>query len=237
MPPATTAETSDFAYRYDCPRRPLLGWLAALICSLVLHGVLFLDRFFPRDVPPPVPPAPAEFIQMEMPPLEPEEVEAVEALGEAAEEPGMAPPQLAAVPSVRVDAFAQSIQPPPPPGMAIGKGMSTIPVGRMGSGLGKGMANLFDVHNLDQQPAARSAMPPDYPYEMRRQGITGTVDVDYIIDSEGNVVAAQVIGSSNPAFEMAAVNAVRKWKYRPGKKAGRSVNTRVQQQIKFNLEQ
>ncbi|MBX3738906.1 MAG: energy transducer TonB [Candidatus Didemnitutus sp.] len=84
------------------------------------------------------------------------------------------------------------------------------------------MANLFDVHSLDQQPVVRSAMPPEYPYEMRRQGKVGAVDVDYIIDSEGNVVAAQVIRSTDEAFEMAAVNAVRRWKFRPRKKGGAS---------------
>lgn len=98
------------------------------------------------------------------------------------------------------------------------------------------MANLFDVKNLDQAPVVKVAVPSDYPYEMRRQAQVGTVDMEYIIDSEGSVVAVAVLESSHPAFEPAAISAVRKWKYRPGRRGGRAVNTRVQQTLRFSLE-
>lgn len=208
--------------------------LAALSSGLV--HFLFLSWVPPRLPPAPIAADPPSVIEITMPPVEEEVYEAVEALGDGTDEPGLAPPQLADVPSVQVTAFMQPLQPPPPPGMSVGKGLGTIPVGRFGSGLGKGMANLFDVKNLDQAPVPRATVPPDYPYEMRRQAVAGTVDLEYIIDAEGSVVAVAVLGSSHPEFEPAAVSAVRKWKYRPGRKGGRAVNTRVQQTLRFNLE-
>jgi protein TonB len=44
------------------------------------------------------------------------------------------------------------------------------------------------------------------------------------------------VKSTNPEFEMAALQAVNKWKFRPGRKGGRAVPTRMQLPISFNLK-
>lgn len=173
-------------------------------------------------------------IQMELPPIEPEKDETVEEIQEEAPTNQLAPPSLVDVPSVNVTAFQQQLQPPPPPGIEA-KGAISIPVIKPGTQLGKGMKDLFDVANLDQAPQLRVPVNPNYPFEMRRAGISGEVTVEYIVDSNGNVAQAQVVRSSQREFEAPALQAVLKWKFRPGKKGGRAVNTRVQQVITFNL--
>lgn len=175
-------------------------------------------------------------IQMEMPPIEPDKEDTVEDIPEEQPTNQLAPPSLIDLPTVvPVNAFTQPLQPPPPPGLTPNKGTITIPVTKPGSQIGKGMKDLFDVANLDQQPVPRVRPGPTYPFEMRRAGISGEVLVGFICTSSGDVVEAYVIKSSQREFEQPAVQAVQKWKFRPGKKAGRAVNTRMQVPIVFNL--
>jgi len=211
--------------------------IIGIIASVLLHGG-FLLGFNHKPAPKAaVIEAKEEIIQMEMPPIEPEKEEEVQELTD--EEPvqnQLAPPSLVDMPSVvPVNAFTQPLQPPPPPGIEAVKGSVTIPVTKPGATLGKGMKDLFDVANLDQPPVLRVPVNPNYPFEMRRAGISGQVTVEFIVDSNGNVVAVQVVNSSQREFELPAVQAVQKWKFKPGRKGGRAVNTRVQQVITFNL--
>ncbi len=175
---------------------------------------------------------------MEMPPIEPDEPEVVEVTDEApAEEISeIAPPMLADVPAVvQVDSFVQQIQPPPPPGMERPTGVITIPTSPRTGNIGAGMKDLFDLANLDQVPVPRFQARPVYPFEMRRAGITGEVLVGFIVDSNGDVRDAYAIRSNQREFEAAAIQAVMKWKFRPGRKGGRAVNTRMQVPIVFSI--
>ncbi len=211
--------------------------IIGLLLSVSLHAGLLLG--FNNPVPPPAKEVEekTEFIQMEMPPIEPEEQDVVEELVEDAPANQLAPPSLADVPSVSVTAFTQPLQPPPPPGLTAAKGAISIPVIKPGTKLGAGMKDLFDVANLDQQPAPRVQPAPVYPFEMRRAGISGEVVVEYIVDSNGNVAAVQVVRSTHREFEQPVIQALQKWKFRPGRKSGRNVNTRVQQLFPFSLNE
>lgn len=98
-------------------------------------------------------------------------------------------------------------------------------------------ANLqrFEIAQLDQKPLPRFQARPDYPVEMRQAGEPGQVVVDFVVDPEGNVQNAFALRSSRVEFESAAVEAVSKWKFRPGRKDGRDVNTHLQVPIVFTL--
>ncbi|MDP1578804.1 MAG: energy transducer TonB [Candidatus Didemnitutus sp.] len=211
----------------------------ALLCSAGLHvALLFGDALFVRKpsrvaaVRPEV-----EVVQLEMPvlDLEPETTELEEIFGDDSLEPVMAPPMLAEVPSITVSLFTQPLQPVPQT-VNIGTNTLRIPTGRAGNPLGKGMGLVFDLDNIDQAPVVRNQVPPDYPLELRRNGTTGSVVVEFIVDREGNVISAIGVESTHHAFESSAVAAVKRWKFRPGKKAGRTVNTRVRQFINFNID-
>jgi periplasmic protein TonB len=175
-------------------------------------------------------------IQMVMPEIEPEEEETVEELNDETPETALAPPSLIDLPTVvPVQAFTQQIQPPPPPGLTPSRGAVVVPVNKPGSQLGKGMKDLFNIADLDNPPQARFQPGPNYPFEMRRAGISGEVTVAFIVDSNGNVVEAYAVKSTQREFESPAVQAVMKWKFKPGRKGGRAVNTKMQVPIVFNL--
>jgi len=208
--------------------------IIGIVVSLALHSSIYI--FSKKNPPPPRPIAVKEdVVQIEMPPLEEEKEDKVEEMNDEPIENIIAPPSLMDTPTiVPVDAFTQTLTPPPPPGLTPSKGAITIPVNKPGANFGKGISNLFNVGDLDQQPVARVRQAPTYPYDMRRAGINGTVVVEFIINTEGDVIQTQIVRSSHREFEMPALQAVSKWKFKPGRKGGRVVNVRASQLLEFN---
>jgi periplasmic protein TonB len=146
-----------------------------------------------------------------------------------------APPTLIDVPNVPDHpVFTQAVTPPPPPDMPKGTGLATIPVGS--PSLRPKMGDIFDPSQLERQPVARVQMEPAYPYQMKHDGIDGEVTVCFIVDTNGDVRSAYVVSSSRRDFEDAAVQAVSKWKFKPGWKGGRPVNTRMLVPLIFRIE-
>lgn len=214
--------------------------IIGLIISISLHAGFFgWEKLFPEEEVVAVVRQEEDFTieLMEMPPLEPEPEEIFEEdTSEVVEEIEFAPPMQADVPSVNVEsAFVQKLQPPPPPGLDRPSGVISIPKTSASRAIGQGMKDLFDLKNLDQAPTPRFQSKPVYPFEMRRAGIEGQVLVGFIVDSNGGVREAYPIRSTHREFESAAVQAVSKWRFRPGKKGGRSVNTRMQVPIVFSI--
>jgi len=216
--------------------------LIGILVSVFLHGGLGLgSRFWPEPAPatPPPPPPPIEVL-LAPPPPEPETVDTREytmddAGGGASD---VAAPQLADTPVALIESpFIQRLQPPPPPGLPVSAGLVTIPkLSGSGGGVGTGFGNLFDLAALDQPPVPTFQPSPIYPYEMTRAGLSGEVLLEFVIDSNGRVRDARVVRSSDRRFEAAALQAVNRWRFRPGVKNGVAVNTRRQLPIIFNLE-
>ena len=170
---------------------------------------------------------------MQMPIIEPDEPD-VPPDEAPPEEIEYVPPQQADVPTASIDsAFTQQIQ-PPPPSMQRPSGQMAIPAVSTAKAA-SGMKDLFDLANLDQVPQPRYQAQPQYPFEMRRAGITGEVVVGFIVDSQGKAIEVYAVRSTQREFEAAAIQAVGKWTFRPGRKGGRAVNTRMQVPIVFSL--
>lgn len=89
---------------------------------------------------------------------------------------------------------------------------------------------------VDVNPVPIKTPPPRYPDEMKRAGIAGVVAVSIVIDEKGEVISAKVAKSSNPAFEPPALDAVKKWKFKPARKDGVAVKIRVTIPLRFDLE-
>lgn len=209
--------------------------IIGFLISLLIHGgVMFGDKlikFQPKAKKAAEPPPKIELI--EMPKLEPEEPEVVEQ-NEDLPKPEFIPPMQMDVPQVITDtSFVQQIQPPPPENIKPTSGIVNIPADRNQF---KGI-EVFDLSKLDQHPVPRFQARPQYPFEMRRAGIAGEVVVDFIVDNNGDVQNAFSMRSSQREFENAAIQAVSKWKFKPGRKGGRNVNTHMQVPIVFTLNE
>jgi len=96
------------------------------------------------------------------------------------------------------------------------------------------IGQVFNLKDLDQQPRVRGIQAePVYPAEMKRQGLSGEVVLTFIVDANGDVRNVSVVKSTNPAFEAPTIQAVQKWKFRPGKKDGKDVATKLTIPVTF----
>jgi periplasmic protein TonB len=86
-----------------------------------------------------------------------------------------------------------------------------------------------------EPPVPVRTVAPEYPDEMRRAGVSGVVMVNCMIDEKGNVTETSVEKSTAPAFERPALDALKKWKFKPAKQDGVAISVRVTIPMKFVL--
>jgi protein TonB len=207
--------------------------IIGLLVSLLIHGGAALWHKSPKKA--------AKkgdddsVVALVMPPLEPDEPEKVDKDEEPDKVIDFAPPMLTDVPQlVKPDSFVEKLQPPPPEGLKPNTGVINIPQGNLST---KNFGDIFDLSQLDQPPNPTFQSKPIYPFEMRRAGITGTVVVGFLVDSTGVVQNAYAVSSTQREFEASAIQAVSKWRFKPGKRGGRAVTVRMQVPIVFSISE
>lgn len=136
-------------------------------------------------------------------------------------------------------------QPPPPakmkvdvdaaptgPGIAVPTNLGLqANVAPTGGGGGAAVGGMMDS---DLIPLQR--MPPTYPAEARRAGISGFVLLELTINPDGSVRSARVLDSKPKGlFEAAAVTAVQKWRFKPKMTDGKAVEYRGTNRVVFDL--
>ena len=89
-------------------------------------------------------------------------------------------------------------------------------------------------------PAAPPAAPkvihrvsPDYPESERASGVEGVVVLALLVDKSGQVSSARVVRSLGKAFDEAAVEAVRQWRFEPLLRDGQPVESEINITINF----
>lgn len=97
-----------------------------------------------------------------------------------------------------------------------------------------------NVYAMGGVPVASSDRPqtiyqpsPRYSVAMRYDQVHGAVKVSFLVDSTGNVSDLVVVKASDRRMAVAAVEAVRSWKFRPALKNGEPVACRVVQTLDF----
>lgn len=162
-----------------------------------------------------------------------------DAVGETPEL-GPPPPMQADLPQLpRPDDFVQqvdfaSLLPRPDFGDAK---VFTIPehISRSGRRIAESIGSIFNLADLDRAPEPLLQMAPAYPTKLKKKGEEGTVRVEFVVDTRGNVVSATVVESSHHGFDDVTVATVLKWRFRPGVRGGRPVNVRMRVPIGFSL--
>lgn len=86
-------------------------------------------------------------------------------------------------------------------------------------------------------PHYRLNTPPTYPGLARKRGQTGTVLLQVLVNPEGRVDDLQVdISSGFSLLDRAAVNAVRKWTFEPGRRGEEKISMWVKVPVTFKLK-
>jgi protein TonB len=96
-------------------------------------------------------------------------------------------------------------------------------------------ADAFDAADLQKRPEAVSQVVPAYPPELRKAKIEGLVTLVFVLGEDGRVEDPRVENSSRPEFEKPALDAIRKWRFRPGEKDGQPVRTYIRYPIRFRV--
>jgi protein TonB len=91
---------------------------------------------------------------------------------------------------------------------------------------------LFSLADLDQEPRVLHQPSPVLDAPARKK-TPGSVTVLFVVDQRGRVESPVVQKSSDPALERAALNAVKQWKFEPGKRNGEPVRFRMRVPITF----
>jgi len=97
-----------------------------------------------------------------------------------------------------------------------------------------GPLNLTEV---DHPPLLERAFFPRYPEELRRVGVEGWVEVEYVVGKGGQVNSSSIraLASSHPGFVPSALEAIRGARFRPARRSGQPVPVLVRQVIRFRI--
>lgn len=159
---------------------------------------------------------PPEMIEEPPPPEEPPDEQEIEEIQEQREPPTLE--QLELSMNTDLSGFASSDFTVP-----------TIDVGQQLDDI------VYELDQLTRAPRPISQRAPQYPPELKRAGISGTVVLMFVVRADGSTSNITVERSDNPAFEEPAIRAVRKWRFDPGEKDGKAVNARVRIPIPFKV--
>lgn len=89
--------------------------------------------------------------------------------------------------------------------------------------------------DLDAGPQPISKFPPTYPSTLLSKGIGGKVLIACTVDATGRVIATSIKQSSGqPELDKAAINAINRWKFKPGTRGGKPVKAVAL--VPFNFE-
>lgn len=79
---------------------------------------------------------------------------------------------------------------------------------------------------------------PIYPASMREAGLTGVVPLQAIIGLDGTVSSVRVLSAQiHPDLAMAAIDAVRQWRFTPTLLNGEAVEVVMTVSVRFDLQQ
>jgi protein TonB len=230
-------ESADWHYRrgFSGSRVPWFGMsVAGALLALGLLG--FNQR--PKPVAAAVEEPPAIEI-VDWPKAAPDPEESSSELADAPTEEGIDAPSLPDVPtSVSIEnSFVQEIdyssfRPKNEVSMA---NLSAIPaIVRHGGGNGRrDLKDLFNLADLDRIPQPVFQPLPKITDEMLGGYPEARATLEFIVTKTGEVIDVQVVDADTRKIGEAAATAIARWKFRPGYKGGRAVNSRMRQPMFF----
>ena len=96
----------------------------------------------------------------------------------------------------------------------------------------------FTVDQVDDPVQPLDGPIPIYPPVLKAAGVEGRVSLRFVVGTDGRPEAGtvQVLSSTNKAFEAPAVEAIKKWRFKPAKIRGAPVRQLVDQAVRFSLQ-
>lgn len=105
----------------------------------------------------------------------------------------------------------------------------------MPSGRSFGEGAVLPCGGAITMPRVVKETRPQYSSTAMRAGVQGTVEMEAVIDIDGNVSEARVFRSLDPELDEEALKAVREWKFVPGVMNGKPVPVLVNIEMSFSF--
>jgi TonB family protein len=129
-------------------------------------------------------------------------------------------------------------------GPGSGGGIGSGPGGGVGSGGGPGFGpgsggntggGAYKIGGGVSAPAVILKVEPEYSEEARKAKFQGTVLLSVVVDEKGNPRDLRVVRPLGLGLDEKAIEAVMKWRFRPGLKDGRAVPVSAYVEVNFRL--
>ena len=161
-------------------------------------------------------------------------------------EPTILAPENTALPNVNMPQYGDPLarMGPPSNGPGSGGGIGSGSGGGVGSGKGGGFGpgegggvggGVFRVGGGVTAPSLLFKVEPAYSEEARKAKYQGTVLLYVQVDPSGKAVNMRVLHSLGLGLDEKAMEAVKKWKFKPGVKDGKPVTVQAQIEVNFRL--
>jgi periplasmic protein TonB len=161
-------------------------------------------------------------------------------------EPTIVAPQLANMPQINLLNIGDpnGVPGPPSAGPGVGGGIGTGQGRGVGEGKGPGAGpgegggvggGVFRVGGGVSPPSVVSRVEPQYSEEARKARYQGTVVLEAIVRKDGTVDILRVVRSLGFGLDENAIDALKKWRFRPGTKGGVPVDVALNIEVNFNL--
>jgi len=103
--------------------------------------------------------------------------------------------------------------------------------------LGDASGGAMDKSTVDTPPRVLKRSPIVYPELARKQGVSGYVTMNVLIDESGNVENVEVVEAKpKDMFELKAESTIRQWRFEPATYNGKKVKVWALQKIVFKLD-
>jgi periplasmic protein TonB len=203
----------------------------------MLHGIVIAGAIRVTARPPETHAAPPTLIVVFDPPRRTPVVTSAPADPGAPADPVRAP-ELPPVP-IDVPPTLPPATPGPPIDPTVLRRMlsSGNPVAGPAGGESASLRGVLAAAEVDEPAVVVHQPPPRYPPVLQQAGLEGRVLLEFIIDTSGHTEAGslRVLETSNPAFDAAAGETLRRSLFRPARVHGNPVRQRTIQSIAFRI--
>ena len=161
-------------------------------------------------------------------------------------DPSIIVPPDVPLPNVNMPAWGDPLAKigPPSNGTGSGGGIGSGSGGGVGSGKGGGFGpgegggvggGVFRVGGGVSAPQVLYKVDPEYSEEARKAKYSGTVVLQLVVDPTGRAREIRVVRSLGLGLDEKAIEAVNKWKFKPGYKNGQAVAVQATIEVNFRL--
>lgn len=120
------------------------------------------------------------------------------------------------------------------PGLGISGGIGIGNSHGMG-GDGIDAGAIYTIGNRTTRPSVLNMVDPEYSDEARKAKYSGALILSIVVNTDGRAGDIQVVRSLGMGLDEKAIEAIQKWRFKPGTNKGLPVRVRAQIEINFRL--